>query len=134
MSFSLYFIISWAIARPPFSQISVKIFPPIKLASAEGSFVSSIEKAASASGQSFDMFTPCFLQNSCNSPRTRERTDVPAVAQNFFKSFGFATDPLNYALRIASYEVVFARVRAHVGEASFYLFDTFYRFFKTSFF
>jgi hypothetical protein len=48
MSFSLFFIISWAIPRPPFSQISVKNFPPIKIASAEGSFVSSIEKAASA--------------------------------------------------------------------------------------
>jgi hypothetical protein len=47
MSFSLLFIISWAIPRSPFSQISVKNFPLIKLASAEGSFVSSIEKAVS---------------------------------------------------------------------------------------
>jgi hypothetical protein len=68
------------------------------------------------------MFAPCFLQNSCNSPRTRERTHVPVVTQNFFKSFGFTADPLNYALRIAPYEVVFARVRAHIGEASLYLF------------
>jgi hypothetical protein len=44
---SLFFIISCAISRPPFSQMSVKNFLPTKLASVEGSFVSSIDKAAS---------------------------------------------------------------------------------------
>jgi hypothetical protein len=47
VSFSLFFIISWAISRPPFTQMPLKNFPPIKVASAEGSFVSSMEKAAS---------------------------------------------------------------------------------------
>jgi hypothetical protein len=47
VSFSLFFIISWAISWPPFTQTSLKIFPPIKVASAEGSFVSFMEKAAS---------------------------------------------------------------------------------------
>jgi hypothetical protein len=38
-------------------------------------------------GQSFNMFAPCLLQDSCNSPRTREGTYVPAVTQNLFKGF-----------------------------------------------
>jgi hypothetical protein len=83
-------------------------FPPIELASAEGSFVSSIEKAASVWGESFNMFAPCLLQNSCNSPRTREGTDVPAVTQNLFKGFGLTADPLDYAFRVTPYEVIFS--------------------------
>jgi hypothetical protein len=47
VSFSLFFIISWAISRPTFTQTSLKNFPPIKVASAEGSFISFMEKAAS---------------------------------------------------------------------------------------
>jgi hypothetical protein len=47
VSFSFFFIISWAISRPPFTQTSLKNFSPVKVASAEGSFVSFMKKAAS---------------------------------------------------------------------------------------
>jgi hypothetical protein len=116
------------------SQILVKKFPPIEIASAEGSFVSSIEKATSVWAKVLTCSHPAFSKKSCNSPRSRKCIDVPAVTQYLFKSFGFTADPLDYALRIAPYEIVFARVCAHVGEANFYLFNAFYRFFKTSFF
>jgi hypothetical protein len=85
-----------------FPDISKKI-PPIKLASAEGSFVSSTEKAASAwanvltcSQHAFSKAaaTPLAPENAQTSPRS-------------LKSFDFTTDPLDDALRVALYEVVF---------------------------
>jgi hypothetical protein len=57
--------------------------------------------------QGFNMFATCLLQNGCNPPRTRKCTDVPTVTQNLLKSFGFTTDPLDDALRVTPYEVVF---------------------------
>jgi hypothetical protein len=80
------------------------------------------------------MFATCLLQNGCSPLRTRECADVPAVTQNLLKSFGFTTDPLDDALRVTPYEVVFVSLGAHVGEDSLYLFHTLHRFFKAPFF
>jgi hypothetical protein len=70
----------------------------LRIVNGEGSF---------GLGQVLNMFTTCLLQNGCNPPRSRECTDIPAVTQNLIKSFSFIADPLDDALRVAPYEVVF---------------------------
>jgi hypothetical protein len=79
VSFSLFFIISWSISRPPFTQTSLKNFPPIKVASAEGSFVSFMEKAASVWANVLIWSRPAFSkiveiprapENAQTSPRS----------------------------------------------------------------
>jgi hypothetical protein len=60
---------------------------------------------------------PVVLSPLDHRPRRRPRakggvfafapTDVPVVAQNFFKSFGFVADPLNWTFGVAPYEVIF---------------------------
>jgi hypothetical protein len=105
--FFAFFIISWAIPRPPFSQISVKKFPPIELASAEGSFVSSMEKAASAWAKVLTCSQPAFSKMAATPLAPKKAQTSPAVTQNLFKGFGLTADPLDYAFRVAQYEVIF---------------------------
>jgi hypothetical protein len=48
-------------------------------------------------------------------------------------TLGLPTYPFNNAFGVASYEVFFGRVGAHVGETGFYFLHTVQGFFKASF-
>jgi hypothetical protein len=82
--------------------MSVKIFPPIKLASAEGSFVSSTEKAASAWAKFFTCSHPAFSkihatplvpEKAQTSPRSL-KISSKASASLLFHSIGPSGSPL----------------------------------------
>jgi hypothetical protein len=88
--------------------MSVKNFPPIELASAEGSFVSSMEKAASTRAKVLTCSHPAFSKIAATPFAPEKAQTSPRSLKNLFKGFGLTADPLNYALRIAQYEVVFA--------------------------
>ena len=70
------------------------------------------------------MVAAWFLQNSHDSSGTWESADIPATTQNFLKGFSFVANPINWAFRIAPYEVVFTRECANIGEASLSIEDT----------
>jgi hypothetical protein len=119
--FSLFFIISWAIPRPPFSQMSVKNFLPTKLASAEGSFVSSTDRAASAWAKVFTCShaalsriaaTPLALEKPQTSPRSF-KISLKASASLLIHSIGPSGSPrmklssLEYAPTLAKLVFIF---------------------------
>jgi hypothetical protein len=56
------------------------------------------------------MVATSLLQDSRNPWSTGESTDIPTIAQDLFKSFGFPVYPINNALGVASNEVLFGRI------------------------
>jgi hypothetical protein len=74
-------------------------------------------------GRSFNMIATSLLQDSRNSSSARESTDIPTIAQNIFKCFGFPAYPINNALGVASDEVFFRRIGAYFGKAGFQFFS-----------
>jgi hypothetical protein len=65
------------------------------------------------------MIATSLLQDSRNPSSARESTDIPTIAQDFFKSFGFPAYRINNALGVASNEVLFGRIGAYFGKADF---------------
>jgi hypothetical protein len=114
--------------------MSVKKFAPIKLASAEGSFVSSTEKAASAWARIFTCSHPAFSKTAATplapekaqtSPRSL-KISSKASASLLIHSIGPLGSP---RMKLSSFEYAPTLVKL-----VFYLFHATYRFFKTSFF
>jgi hypothetical protein len=83
-----------------------KNFPPIKLASAEGFFVSSIENVASAWAKIFTCSHPAFSKMAAIPLAPEKAQTYPRPPKNFLKGFGFTLDPFDWTFRVAYYEVV----------------------------
>jgi hypothetical protein len=84
-------------------------------------------------GRSFNMIATSLLQDSRNPSSAGESIDIPTIAQDFLKSFGFPAYPINNALGIASIEVLFGRIGAYFGKAGFQIFHAIQGFLKAPF-
>jgi hypothetical protein len=58
-------------------------------------------------GRNFNMVTTNLLQNCCNPSRAGKGTNVPAITEDLFKSFGFFTYPINDSFGVTSKEFFF---------------------------
>jgi hypothetical protein len=73
-------------------------------------------------GRNFNVVATSLLQNCRNTSSAGESTDIPTIAQDLFKSFGFPAYPINNALGVASNEVLFGRLSTYFGKAGFQFF------------
>jgi hypothetical protein len=65
------------------------------------------------------MIATSLLQKCRNPLSTGESTNVPAIAEDLFKSFGFPAYPINNTLRVTSNEILFGRISTQPGKAGF---------------
>jgi hypothetical protein len=65
------------------------------------------------------MVATSLLQNYRNTSSTSESTNIPAIAQDLFKSFGFPTYPINNTFGVASNRILFGRISTYFGKAVF---------------
>jgi hypothetical protein len=63
-----------------------------------------------------------FFQNCRNSSSASKSTDIPAIAQDFIKGFGFPAYLINDAFGVASNEVLFGRISTYFCKAVFQFF------------
>jgi hypothetical protein len=61
------------------------------------------------------MVATSLLQDSRNPSSAEESIDIPTIAQDLFKSFGFPVYPINNVVRVASNEVLFGRISTYFG-------------------
>jgi hypothetical protein len=73
-------------------------------------------------GHSFNVVTTSLLQDCCNTSSASESTNIPAIAQDLFKSFGFPAYPINNTFRVASNKILFGRINTYFGKAVFQFF------------
>jgi hypothetical protein len=107
-------------------QFSATVHPNIgvKLSTQQSSFgrrVSRVicEEGGFSLGCSFNVVATSLLQNCCNPSSASESTDVPAIGQDLFKSFGFPAYPINNTLGVASNKISFRRISIYSGKAGF---------------
>jgi hypothetical protein len=58
-------------------------------------------------GCSFNVVATSLLQNCRNTSSASESTNIPAIAQDLFKSFGFPAYPINNTFGVASNKILF---------------------------
>jgi hypothetical protein len=65
------------------------------------------------------MIATSLLQNCRNPSSAGESTNVPAIAEDLFKSFGFPAYPINNTLGVTSNEFLFGIIITHSSKAGF---------------
>jgi hypothetical protein len=83
-------------------------------------------------GRSFKMVATNLLQDSRNPSRAGKSTDIPAIAQDLFKSLSFPAYPINNALGVASNKILFGRISTYFGKVGFQFFSCNPRIFQST--
>jgi hypothetical protein len=74
-------------------------------------------------GRSFNAVATSLLQNCRNTSSASKSTDIPTIAQDLFKIFGFPAYPINNTLGGASNKIFFGRISTYFGKTSFQFFS-----------
>jgi hypothetical protein len=82
---------------------------------------------------SFNMVATSLLQICCNPSSANESTNVPAIAEDLFKSFDFPAYPINNTLGVTSNEILFGRISTYSGKAGFQFSDAIQGFLEAPF-
>jgi hypothetical protein len=107
-------------------QFSATVHPNIgvKLSIHQSSFGRRVPRVISREGGfslgcRFNVVATSLLQNCRNTSSASESTDIPTIAQDLFKSFGFPAYPINNTLVVTSNKILFGRISTYFGKAVF---------------
>jgi hypothetical protein len=96
----------------------------VKLSTHQSSFDQRVSRVVGGEGgfrlgHSFNVVATSLLQNCHNISSASERTDIPAIAQDLFKSFGLPAYPINNTLGVTSNKILFERISTYFGKVVF---------------